>query len=87
MILPHLRHLIFPLVPEGRIAVQEEDERALADARVVQAHAVHVGVVVLEHRPRGLRRCSRRQTRRQKHGHHQRCVPHVSPHFFRPAIG
>ena len=36
----HLRHLILPLVPKDWVAVQEQDERALADARVVQAHAV-----------------------------------------------
>src|SRR5476649_2152880 len=87
MIAAHLRHLILPLVPEGRIAVQEQDERSLADARVVQTHAVHVRVVVLEWWPGALRSCSGRHTRRQKRAEHQRAalyVSHVSPHSSGP---
>ena len=40
MVAAHLRHLILPLVPERRIPVEEQHERALPDARVVQAHPV-----------------------------------------------
>ena len=51
----HFRHLILPLVPEGGIAVQEEHQRPLPDARVVQADAVHIREVMLERHRRALR--------------------------------
>ena len=61
MIAADLRHLILLLVPERRLAVQEQDERSLADAHVMQAHAVHLGVVVLK-----LDACSLRAVQRER---------------------
>src|SRR5712691_1690103 len=63
VIATHLRHLILPLVPERRIAVQEQDERSLTHARVMQAQAVHLGVAVLKLGARSLRagRCGNAQ--------------------------
>ena len=55
MIAAHLGHLVLPLVPERRVAVQEQHQRPLTHARVVEALAVHLGVVVLEYRAGGLR--------------------------------
>ena len=54
--------------------MQEQDQRSLADARIVQAHTVHVHVTVLERRCRALREAIARQTRREKNAQHQ---PHV----------
>src|SRR5438128_2617335 len=55
MIAAHFEHLVFPLVPERRVAVQEKDERTLAHARIVQPNAVDIGVIILECRGCALR--------------------------------
>ena len=48
MVFADFEHLVFPLVPEGGIAVDEEHKLPLADAGVVETDAVHVGEVVVE---------------------------------------
>src|SRR6266516_6368448 len=55
MIASHLGYLILPLVPERRVAVQEQHERSSSDARIVQEYAVDLGVVVLNRGSRALR--------------------------------
>ena len=46
MIAAEMFQLLFPAVPELGKAVQKQDQRSLSGVGVMQAHAVHTGVVV-----------------------------------------